>query len=146
MSPIGLLGASIWFVVGLALLAAAFRSRAASKRFDAVARPAVATVIGLEDDTSSYVDEDGVTRTVTSSVARVTFRTADGRDVNAVGAIGRTPTTLLPGASVDIRYDPGNPSTIRIGSPARSTGGGFVVLVVVAALMFLAGVVVAVSF
>ena len=145
MSPIGLLAASIWFLVGLVLLAAAFRSRAASKRFDAVARPAIATVLGIEEDTSTYVDDDGVTHNVTSSVARVSFRTADGRDVVAVGPIGRTPATLVAGASVDIRYDPGNPSTIRIGS-AASNGAGFGVLVVVAAVMFLAGIVFAVSF
>jgi hypothetical protein len=145
MSPVGLFAASIWFVVGILLVLAAFRGRARSKRFDAVARPAVAAVIGIEDDTSTYVDEDGVTRNVTSSVARVMFRTPEGREVITTGAIGRTPPPPTPGASIDIRYDHDNPSTIRIGS-AGSSGGGFGVLLVVAAVMFLAGIVFAVSF
>jgi hypothetical protein len=82
---------------------------------------------------------------VTSSVARVSFHTADARDVVTTGAIGRTAPRPTPGASIDIRYDPGDPSTIRIGS-ADSSSGGFVVLVGAAAVMFLAGTVFAVSF
>jgi hypothetical protein len=145
VSSVGLLAASIWFFVGIVLVVAAFRGRSASKRFDSVAQPAIATVIGIEDDTSTYVDEDGVTRNVTSSVARVSFHTADARDVVTTGAIGRTAPRPTPGASIDIRYDPGDPSTIRIGS-ADSSSGGFVVLVGAAAVMFLAGTVFAVSF
>ena len=145
MSRGGLLAASVWFVVGFLLLAAAFRGRGASKRFDAVARPATATVIGIEDDTSTYIDGEGVTHTSTSSVARVRFRTAEGRDVVTTGAIGRTPPSPTPGASIDIRYDPDNPSTIRLGRSGTS-GGGSAVLIAVAILTFLAGFVFAVSF
>jgi len=84
MSSVGMFAGALFLIVGALLLLAAFRSRAASKRFDAVACHARATVIGIEDDTSTYVDEDGVTRNVTSSVARVSFRTDGGREMFAV--------------------------------------------------------------
>jgi hypothetical protein len=145
MSSIGLIAGGIWFIVGALLLLAAFRSRAASRRFDAVAQTAAATVVGIEDDTSTYVDDDGTTRNVTSSVVRVSFRTADGHETITTGALGRTPTSLTAGASVEIRYDPGDPSDIRIGQ-AGSTGSTFVLLVALAAVMFLAGAAFAVSF
>ncbi len=145
MSSVGQFASALWFIVGALLLLAAFRSRAASKRFETVAHPAVATVIGIESDTSTYVDEDGVTRHVTSSVARVRFRTADGREIITTGAIGRAPTPPSAGTPIDIRYDPHNPSDIRLG-PAGSGGSAFFLLVAVALVMFLAGIVFAVSF
>jgi hypothetical protein len=145
MSSVGLFASALWFIVGALLLLAAFRSRAASKRFETVARPATATVIGIEDDTSTYVDDDGVTRNVTSSVARVSFRTAEGREVVTTGGLGRSPTAPTAGASVEIRYDPANPSDIRLG-PACSGAGAFGPLVGVALVMFLAGIVFAMAF
>jgi hypothetical protein len=145
MSSVGLFAGALWFIVGALLLLAAFRSRAASKRFDAVARPATATVIGIEDDTSTYVDDDGVTQNVTSSVARVSFRTDDGGEIVTTGALGRAHGTPAAGTSVDIRYDPDKPSDIRLG-PAGSGGGAFGLLVGVALVMFLAGVVFAIAF
>lgn len=145
MSSVGMFAGALWFIVGALLLLAAFRRRAASKRFDAVARHARATVIGIEDDTSTYVDEDGVTRNVTSTVARVSFRTDGGREIITTGALGRAPAAPAAGTSVDIRYDPDNPSDIRLG-PAGSGGSAFGLLVGVALVMFLAGIVFAVAF
>jgi hypothetical protein len=49
------------------------------------------------------------------------------------------------GTAIDIRYDPDNPSDIRLG-PAGSGGSAFLLLVAVALAMFLAGIVFAVSF
>jgi hypothetical protein len=145
VSSVGLFTGAMWFILGALLLLAALRSRSASRRFEAIARPATATIVGIEDDTSTYVDDDGMTHTVNSAVARVSFRTADGRDIVTTGALGRTAGRPTAGTSIDIRYDPDNPSDIRVGR-AGSGGAPFTLLVGVALVMFIAGVVFVVSF
>ena len=66
-------------------------------------------------------------------------------EIITTGAIGSAQTPPTAGTPIDIRYDPDNPSDIRLG-PAGSGGSAFFLLVAVALVMFLAGIVFAVSF
>jgi hypothetical protein len=58
------------------------------------------------------------------------FRTADGREVQAVAGIARNPPLAQPGDVVRVLYDPANPATAEIDSVA---GRGTAVIAIVGA-------------
>ncbi len=136
MSTIGIMAGLIPAAIGAILVFAAFRSRAANRRFDATAATVSGTLLAIRVETSSFIDDNGITQDTTTRVADVVFRTEAGQEIHASAAADATIAATPPGTPVLLRYDPAKPASIRLGAePTPSSGPmilGFLALLLIA--------------
>jgi hypothetical protein len=136
VSDIGILAGLVPAAIGAILLFAAFRARAANRRFEATARTVSGTLLQFREETSSFIDDNGVSQDTTTRVADVVFRTESGQEVHASAGVDATVSAVAPGSPVLLRYDPAKPTSIRLGAePIPSSGPmilGFLGLLLIA--------------
>jgi hypothetical protein len=123
VSTTGLIAGLVPAVIGALFLLAAARGRAANRRFEATARTVSGTILGLREETSSYLDDNGITHDTSTTVADLVFRTEAGQEVHASATVTDRNLLGAPGTPVLLRYDPAKPTVVRLGGqPTPSSG------------------------
>jgi hypothetical protein len=136
MSSTGLIAGLVPAVIGALFLLAAARGRAANRRFEATARTVSGTVLALREESSSYIDDNGISHDTTTTVADVLFRTETGQEMQASATVTDRSVLGTTGTPVLLRYDPAKPTVVRLGGqPTPSSGPvilGFLGLMLIA--------------
>jgi Protein of unknown function (DUF3592) len=108
----------VLMAIGAGLLWLGWRLRRGGGRFELVARPATATVVGLQWR-GHPADAFPVFR----------FDLPGGEPVEAVSTWGSRPARFTEGDRVEILYDPRNPTHIRV--PGENTAAAFLTVALV---------------
>jgi uncharacterized protein DUF3592 len=112
--------AALLVAVGLALLAAGTRTRAAARRFDARAVRVPGVVVELRLARGYRGPGD-----VSSGfwVPVLEFTTADGRPIRTAAMYGSVPAPARPGDRVQVVYDPDQPTRAQVADRHLASGG-----------------------
>jgi hypothetical protein len=112
--------AALFAAVGLALLIAGARTRAATRRFDARAVRVPGVVVELRLARGYRGPGE---RSSGFWVPVLEFTTADGRPVRTAAMYGSVPAPARPGDRVQVAYDPDQPTRAQVADRRLASGG-----------------------